>query len=912
MVLPEWKIISQYGSQTRPLPPEAAGAPIAEVDAEGIVLHLNAPARQAWAWREGAPLPHRLHIALGELDRGHARRLPVGPGGQTAVCIRLESGRGWLITGDAPARPVPTEEGSSFRSLIEKVPVPVMRLGADGTVVYANAEMQRLTGYPSREMLGRPFWLECVHPEDRWKLMGAVRRAAAGEPVAAGLRFLRRDGTPRLAEMRLYPPAEREGPVEAVLFDLTERSELEDALLYSEALYRTFLEQSPVGLLHLDAAGMVTFENHPFRQITGAGADEAWIGRPIYEIPGLDGRLQPLLRQLLEAGAAFHSEPVRFEPGGEDAPVHLLVHGSPIRHPEGEIVGGVLMFEDVTQQHRRDAELLLRDRYGRAEASLRAAALSAPGEDAFLQETTRLMGEPAHADRVFVLTADAAGDAWETCAAWTPAPGAPPGIVVNRREHGLLERVERDRKLLHLHAADAAGPACALLDATGAGEAVWVPFFEEERLEGFVLFERTDGQPTGEAWAPGELHLIEQLVRLFETLRASLRAAARFRHIVAVIDDCLFYYTPAADGERRYLFATAQLAALTGYAPEELVARGPALCWHENIVHPADRAAVRAHDAALRAGRERRITYRIRHHDGSVRWLREHGTPQRSPGGGVIVSGILTDVTEQKEAEAVLLEARQKAEAANQLKSAFIATMSHEIRTPLGAVNGFAELLARELEEVEEHTRTPLPPQIAEFLQAIRDSSQKLLSLVNDLFDLSNLELGAVRMRQAPVPLHDVIRRSADRIAPVLAQKHIELRLDLDPFAPIVSADPYRLEQVLDNLLSNAAKFTDSGSVVVRTRQTAVAAPVEVIDTGLGMTPEYLERIFTPFLQEDSRLNRRFEGSGLGLALVKQLVELMGGRIEVESCKGEGSTFTVLLPRYAGVPAAPAVLANVA
>src|SRR5690606_33556762 len=153
------------------------------------------------------------------------------------------------------------------------------------------------------------------------------------------------------------------------------------------------------------------------------------------------------------------------------------------------------------------------------------------------------------------------------------------------------------------------------------------------------------------------------------------------------------------------------IATLVGYTPDELVARDrPALRWEEAVVYDEDRAEVRAHDETLRGGAESRVTYRVRHRNGALRWLHEHGTPQPDPTGHTIVSGIVTDVTEQKIAEAVLREAKQQAESANQLKSAFIATMSHEIRTPMGAVNGFAELLARELAELEEGTGTALPP----------------------------------------------------------------------------------------------------------------------------------------------------------------------------------------------------------
>src|SRR5690606_30205048 len=374
------------------------------------------------------------------------------------------------------------------------------------------------------------------------------------EKAVVGVRFLTKRHGPRLAEIHLYPANDRgETQVEGVVFDVTERSEVEEALFQSEALYRTFLEQSPIGMLHLDAAGTVTFENHQFRQIVGESVEDAWIGRTIGDIEGLDARLWPLLARMLQAGQAFHGEEVVYE-GRRDVPrQHLVVHGSPILHPEGGIVGGVLMIEDVTQQKRRDEELHLRGRYSQAESALRKAALTDPKEEVFLQEAARILGETAHAGRCSLLV-DTAADACCTArAVWSATDAARPTgrpLAVDRRDYGLLERAERDHRPVHVCGPDTSGPAHALLDATGAAEAVWAPFYDEGQLGGFALFERLpaddaaggpDGDAAGDApWQGTELHLMEQLVRLFETLWSWIQVGNRYRHIIGTIDDGLF------------------------------------------------------------------------------------------------------------------------------------------------------------------------------------------------------------------------------------------------------------------------------------------------------------------------------------------------------------------------------------
>jgi signal transduction histidine kinase len=256
------------------------------------------------------------------------------------------------------------------------------------------------------------------------------------------------------------------------------------------------------------------------------------------------------------------------------------------------------------------------------------------------------------------------------------------------------------------------------------------------------------------------------------------------------------------------------------------------------------------------------------------------------------VSGQLTDVTDDHAVQAVLYDVRRNAEAADQLKSVFIATMSHEIRTPLGAVSGYAELLDRELSDYEAATGRPMPPQVREFLGAIRDKSGQLLHLVNELFDLSNMS----GFSRASLSLHPSLLRVTDKIAVLLARKGVHLHLRLASDELFVLADRERLEQVLDHLLSNAVKFTEVGAVTLMTRRDGHEVVVELVDTGIGMSQAYMDRLFMPFTQEDNRLNRRFAGAGLGLALVKRLLDLMGGRVEVESEKGKGSTFRLFLP----------------
>ena len=603
--------------------------------------------------------------------------------------------------------------------------------------------------------------------------------------------------------------------------------------------------------------------------------------------------LAPLVHQVF-AGEPVHMDDIALmlDRGGAMREAHFAFSYTPVRDDNGVVAGLLCPCAETTQQ-----VLAERRQTFRLELEESIRALDDP--DAIVASAVRALGRHLGASRVGYGEMQPDGRTVVLTSDYEQGVEPNNGVI----ELEAFGRSPADRQRLGLTNTSDDVLADPIYDPAAWASIetrafISVPLVRDGRLKALLYVNQNEPR----RWLPEDVRLVEGVAaRVWDAVervlaeRAVLQSQIRFSSLTQAIPNQVWTATPdgAVDwvNDRTYEYA----------GPDNIEVGGAG--WTA-IVHPDDLpGAGAAWMAALGSGQVYEVEFRIRRADGVYRWHIVRAVAQRAGDGRVSGwIGTNTDIDDRKQVEFDLAAAKFAAEEANVAKSTFIANMSHELRTPLSAIIGYSEMLREEMEDGA--TIGELAPD----MKKIEGNARHLLGLINDVLDLSKVESGKMEIYPETFDVAAAVREVAETVATLVGKKGNRLTLDLAPDLGAMHSDLTKVRQVLLNLLGNAAKFTENGVITVsvsretsRTEDDGVS--FRVADTGIGMTPDQLEKLFQRFQQADSSTTRRFGGTGLGLSLTKAFADMLGGTVEVESRQGHGSSFTVRLPStYAPAP----------
>jgi len=644
----------------------------------------------------------------------------------------------------------------------------------------------------------------------------------------------------------------------------------EQQLRISEAFYQTLVETLPQNILRKDLQGRFTFANRRVCQSMGKRLEEI-LGKTDFDIfpPELAAKYHRDDLRVATTLESLDTVEAHQGPHGEKLFVHVIK--SPLYDAAGKVIGIQGIFWDVTQRKRIEEELA----YERD--LLRALLDHIPDRIYFKDVYSRFMRCSKSMARRLGL--------------------ADPREVVGKTDfdfHSPEQAQEffNDEQRILL-----------------TGEPLINKLEKQHDTEGNEIWASVTKVPiyTQGGTIAGLVGLSRDITQLKQTERALRQAEEKYRAIYENSVEGIFQTT--RDGH--FLSANPSLARMYGYdSPEEVVAALTDI-EHQLYVDPERRNEFSR--LMREKGEVSGFESQVYRKDKTVIWISESARTVKAPEGGILYyEGIVEDISARKQAELEREQAREAALESARTKAQFLANMSHEIRTPMNAITGMSGLLAD----------TRLTKEQREYVETIRNSTETLLSVINDILDFSKIEARKLTLEVIEFDLREAVESSVEMLAERAHKKAIELSCWIEPDVPdFLRGDPVRFRQILTNLVSNAVKFTEKGEVIVRVTKleenaTRIVARFEVKDTGIGIAPDALSRIFQEFTQVDGSTTRKYGGTGLGLTISKQLVSLLQGEIGVDSTPGEGSTFWVQLPFEkqpgADIPALPSTSESLA
>ena len=780
-----------------------------------------------------------------------------------------------------------------YRTLADAVPQLMWINTTDSRLEFCNQHWQNYTGIVSAELpMAAP--MEIVHPLEL-ETVTATRNQAiqAGEFYELECRVLRFDGIYRWHLVRVVPVKDSGGQVVewvGIGIDIDDRKQAEERLAESDRRFRFLAESLPHLIWNVDSAGEMRFTNQKWSEYVGMSYEEAAQNNWESLVPPSDlAEGLAIWRESQITGEDYQAE-FRLRRASDQMERWHLSRAVPIRGRDGEIVEWIGTNTDI--HDRKIAQL---NEQFLSELELRLRQRSNPAE--MLWEAMHSLGEYLQADRCVWHELDAAADRAIVEQDWHQSE-----LISVVGTYQLSDFNTPERKSFYM-----AGQTAVISDiakdpqtadavdnyrALSVRAMLGVPCLEEGRWVALLVV-------TSQAvrhWRPDEVSLVQELVARLWPAIGHARAVQdlhesedRFRALADNIAQ-LAWMTDASGGtfwynQRWFDYTGTTLEAMQGWG------------WHQ-VHHPehVDQVVAKFR-RCIETGEPWEDTFPLRGTDGSYRWFLSRAVPIRDAQGNVLRwCGTNTDITDRLNAEAererlLALEkaARAEAERANRVKDEFLAVLSHELRTPLNPIVGWTKLL-------RSNCLTPQKQLYA--LETIERNAKLQTQLIEDLLDVSGILQGKVSLNIVPVDLAGAIGSAIETVRLSAEVKSIQICTQFAPDIGRVLGDARRLQQVVWNLLSNAVKFTSpGGKIAVKLDRLDTRAQITVTDTGKGIEPDFLPYVFDYFRQADSTFTRKFGGLGLGLAIVRHLVELHGGTVKADSHgEGQGVTFTVRIP----------------
>lgn len=717
-----------------------------------------------------------------------------------------------------------------------------------GAMEWCNEGFTKLTGYTYEEAKGQNVLQLCLGPlTDRVVLTQMADLFLAGKSFMFELIHYRKDKTWFWGRLKGQSIPDANGGVDqyfAIVEDITQEKEQEEQL----SILSSIAEENLNSVIIMDKEGCINWVNKSFTEHTGYTLQEVEHKKPNEILKGKETSVETIeyIERSIADGNPFNCTLLNYNKSGSK--YWVRVQGQPLRNKQGELIGFFSLKEDITKAIESSKKI---DEY---ESRFRKAFEKIGDnvwEHDFVTGITYFSNTKSHLLGYELNEFTNNANLW-----WDRTYDDDRQLLEEndlKYKNGQIDHHLLEYRVLH-----------------SDGSIRWV------MDRGVVIEKDEQGKVVKLIGTHTDITDRKQAEELLQTKEE------KYRSIITNMNLGIM----EVDTEEKILFSNQSFCDMSGYEYDELIGKRASHIFvkGENIEKMESK-----NEARKKSGSDA-YEIAVKNKRGQLRWWLMSGATRYNESGDLVGSiGIYLDITDQKQLEIDLIEAREQAEESTRSKEVFLANMSHEIRTPMNAILGMAHQL----------TKTKLDSKQLFYLDTINSASENLLVIINDILDLSKIEAGKLNLEKIGFEPKAVISRAMQVLVHKAEEKGLSItnsKFDVNLW-PVLMGDPYRLNQVLLNLISNAIKFTEKGGVdlscsVIKDTPHTQTIFVEVKDTGIGMEGQFVNNLFEKFSQEDLSITRQYGGTGLGMSICKDLLSLMGGEIMVESKKGVGTTIS--------------------